>query len=607
MIFIEKDLTYMYEEQRFLADEITKFRFSGQPDEAIAICRQAMLQFPENSFFPKLEGDICRQYKKFPQAAQAYLKMLLLLRSDQFSIFASAYDNLTKSAPKEVMSSFLEDIRELLNSACLSEEFERNLYTLLGSQLAVDKEFLIFAKQAENDINFELIKGKIDIWDATQDIARVEALATIKLNTKRKTNSSRIDALLIQRLEKLKRYDLALALIAKTQKPYQNKLILASMLRICRKKGDYSFAEAELSIDDEFIEKSSFNIQYELVYYFQRKGDDKGLEKTLKLMRSNSATSSIPIARTLYNFYLSLNRFEDAQSIYKHILHLEQNRAPDYEQRNKRRVGITPSRSEEQMESEQAVWQRMKELVSEQEHTRQMIALRDLLKGFSHELGQPITNVRYAVQLYQKKMQKNLDTPEALQDLLSNILLQTNRIGLLLSRFSPIVSPKNESEEFSVRGCAERVLADLETRLRGQNITCEIEGPPDFILSGDQVQFSQVFYNLILNAMQAIGKDGHITVSISVSNDNGLTIVFADDGPGIPEENFQKIFEPFFSTKDPTSGNGGEGLGLYIVWNILKMFGGRIQLDRSYRSGTKFLIQIQQKKEGHRNESGTDY
>jgi C4-dicarboxylate-specific signal transduction histidine kinase len=78
---------------------------------------------------------------------------------------------------------------------------------------------------------------------------------------------------------------------------------------------------------------------------------------------------------------------------------------------------------------------------------------------------------------------------------------------------------------------------------------------------------------------------------------NMIAITFADDGPGIPKENFQKIFEPFFSTKDPTSGNGGEGLGLYIVWNILKIFNGTIQIDKDYRLGTKFMIQIQQKKE----------
>lgn len=251
------------------------------------------------------------------------------------------------------------------------------------------------------------------------------------------------------------------------------------------------------------------------------------------------------------------------------------------------------------MESEQAVWQRMKELVSEQEHTRQMIALRDLLKGFSHELGQPITNVRYAVQLYQKKMQKNLDTRHALQVLLSDILLQTNRIGMLLSRFSPIVSPKNESGKFSVRECAEKVFTDLETRLLSQNITHRIIGASALVLTGDQIQFSQVFYNLILNAMQAIEKNGHIDINISVSEYHVLTIIFADNGPGIPEQNFQKIFEPFFSTKDPTSGNGGEGLGLYIVWNILKMFNGTIQIDKNFRSGTKFIIQIQQEKEAH--------
>ena len=588
----------MYEEQRLLANTITKLRFSDQPDEAIALCYQGMSQFPANSFFPKLQGDICRQYERFPQAAQAYLKMLSLLRPDQFSIFATAYRNLEKSAPAEVMYSFLNDIRELLNNTCLPEELDKNLHTFLGSQLVIDDNFLIFFKQANDDNNINFIRNEIEKWEAAQDTSKIEALATLKLNTEGNTNSRKIDAFLIQRLEKLRKYELALSMIAKTQKPYQNKFILAAMLRICRKKGDYSFVEKELRIDDDFIEQSSFNLQYELVYYFQTKDDEGELEKTLRQMRS-SAARRIPIGRTLYNFYLSLNRFEDAQSIYTHIQQLEQSQATEWEQRKKRRANSALSRSEEQMESEQAVWQRMKELVSEQEHNRQMIALRDLLKGFSHELGQPITNVRYAVQLYQKKMQKNLDTRHALQVLLSDILLQTNRIGMLLSRFSPIVSPKNESGKFSVKECAEKVFTDLETRLQSQNITHQIIGASDHVLAGDQIQFSQVFYNLILNAMQAIEKNGHIDINISVSEYHVLTIIFADNGPGIPEQNFQKIFEPFFSTKDPTSGNGGEGLGLYIVWNILKMFNGTIQIDKSFRSGTKFIIQIQQAKEEH--------
>lgn len=312
-------------------------------------------------------------------------------------------------------------------------------------------------------------------------------------------------------------------------------------------------------------------------------------------MRDTSATSSIPIARTLYNFYLSLNKFEEARSIYEHIRNLEQNQKYEYGQHKKHG---TKSRSEVQLESEQFVWQRMKDLVSDQEHNRQMIALRDLLKGFSHELGQPITNIRYAIQLHQRKIKRGKDASEDLETLLSDILVQTDRLGVLLARFSPVVSPKNEAGTFSVRDCVSRVFGDLETRLHGQNITYRIDGSPEISLQGDQVQFSQVFYNLVLNSMQAVEKDGHIDIGISAPAHNMVTIEFADNGPGIPEEYYQKIFEPFFSTKDPTSGNGGEGLGLYIVWNILKMFNGTIQIDKNFRRGTRFLIQIQQTKGG---------
>lgn len=57
------------------------------------------------------------------------------------------------------------------------------------------------------------------------------------------------------------------------------------------------------------------------------------------------------------------------------------------------------------------------------------------------------------------------------------------------------------------------------------------------------------------------------------------------------------MFEPFFSTKDPTAGNGGEGLGLFIVWNILKMFNGTIHIDSQCTNGAKFIIKLPLPKE----------
>ena len=350
------------------------------------------------------------------------------------------------------------------------------------------------------------------------------------------------------------------------------------------------------TIDSQFISHADFNIQYELVYYFQSKNDEMSLVKTLGFMR-NSAERSIPIARTLYNFYLTFNKFDEAQEVYNHIQTLLKTT-----QRHVQKSG----RDEEQEESEQGVWKRLKGLVSEQEHNRQMIALRDLMKGFSHELGQPITNIRYAIQLQQMKINRNLSTQEDISKLFNDILDQTNRIGRLLDRFRPIVSSKSQLQEFDIKSCIVKVFADLDSRLQVCHITYAVKGPEGVMIWGDPIQFSQVFYNLILNSMQAISIDGTIEVKIIRHGSREVNVLFKDNGPGIPVENARKIFEPFYSTKDPTAGNGGEGLGLFIVWNILKMFDATIDVDQNFHNGAKFKIKIPIKKECDNNESSID-
>ena len=315
------------------------------------------------------------------------------------------------------------------------------------------------------------------------------------------------------------------------------------------------------------------------MYYYQKTQEPEKLSLVLKKM-NQSATRSIPIAQTLYNFYLSLNMFDEAQAVYERIPKMKSKRQRDF------------GRSIEQKESDHVVWQKLKDLVSEQEHNRQMIALRDLLKGFSHELGQPITNIRYEVQLLQMKLDIRTVEKEELYSVIDNILNQTTRIGTLLSRFGPIVSQKNLYEDFCVVDCIKGVFDDLQTRLRQQDIQYSVKGSDNISLYGDRLQFTQVFYNLILNSMQAMQKSGKIDVTVKKDGSGKISISFMDDGPGIPKENQKKIFEPFFSTKDPTSGNGGEGLGLFIVWNVLKIFNGIIYVDSHYKNGAKFNILI---------------
>ena len=122
-----------------------------------------------------------------------------------------------------------------------------------------------------------------------------------------------------------------------------------------------------------------------------------------------------------------------------------------------------------------------------------MLAIRDLLKGFSHELGQPITNIRYKIQLQQLRIKRGLGTIDEIQDLFVTILAQTERIGYMLDRFRPIVSSKSVQETFCINDCVKQVFVDLSDRLSQSNITYSFQEKTQVSLFGDRIQFSQVF------------------------------------------------------------------------------------------------------------------
>ena len=125
-----------------------------------------------------------------------------------------------------------------------------------------------------------------------------------------------------------------------------------------------------------------------------------------------------------------------------------------------------------------------------------------------------------------------------------------------------------------------------------------IEGHSSAILFGDPLKFHQIFYNLIINAIHSVresGADGELTCLVE-KKPNKIIIKFSDNGKGIPDSLANKIFEPFFSTKQekvsPTKDDGGEGLGLYIVWNIVKMFNGTIHVNKNYQNGAQFILEF---------------
>ncbi|MEZ4546682.1 MAG: ATP-binding protein [Thermodesulfobacteriota bacterium] len=105
-------------------------------------------------------------------------------------------------------------------------------------------------------------------------------------------------------------------------------------------------------------------------------------------------------------------------------------------------------------------------------------------------------------------------------------------------------------------------------------------------IEADPGQLSQVIINLILNARDALGGEGEITISTS---DGGgeVTVTVSDNGPGIGPDIRDKIFDPFFTTKDP---GHGTGLGLSVSARIVEAFGGRIEVISEPGNGAAFSL-----------------
>lgn len=571
------------------SNQIKDLRFDDRLDEAMILCEKAITEFPNNTFFYKIMGDMLFEKNDIKNAALSYLKFLRLIEDNEYLLrnFARFYTRFIKKANSDDKQWYNRLIRQAIQNGEVSENITA---TIVDTEFA-NEDVRTFIHLCKNNKNESQV---LQILKDDNDHIYLSAVLTDKINNEINDNCNMIDQYLVSVAEKTGDkilISLAIELSKRMIQHYgaKNPTLIRTLFRLCRKRDDYTVVESLIDINSNFVAKSDFNIQYELVYYFESKNNQDLLLLTLKRMK-NSAEGSIPIARTLYNFYLRFGLLEEAKDMSEHISQLI----------DTQRENSNPSRIEEQIESEKGVWTKIRELVTDQEHNRQMLALRDLLKGFSHELGQPVTNIRYSIQLYQMEIEKGEKSENSINEIFSSILKQTDRIHALLSRFRPIVSSKSTIVTFNAFDRVEEVFSNLSERLEKSNIEYVCDGDRSFDITGDPIQFDQIFYNLIHNSMQAIITDpeadieekGMIKVFFKRKNNN-LTIAVCDNGPGILVADRKKIFEPFFTTKESSDkGEGGEGLGLFIVWNVLKMFNGTIRLDDRYTNGAKFIIEL---------------
>jgi two-component system NtrC family sensor kinase len=144
-------------------------------------------------------------------------------------------------------------------------------------------------------------------------------------------------------------------------------------------------------------------------------------------------------------------------------------------------------------------------------------------------------------------------------------------------------------ENVNIKETVNQTIDLLGNYARINNITIKTDLPDGLpTIAGDEAQLQQVFFNLISNAIDAIGTDGLIQIVCRIEDPN-IIVQIADDGPGMSEGVQKNIFEPFFTTKEASKGTG---LGLWVSYNIMEKMGGSVSLESQEQKGTTVTIKI---------------
>ncbi|OGW82348.1 MAG: hypothetical protein A3G33_11635 [Omnitrophica bacterium RIFCSPLOWO2_12_FULL_44_17] len=233
--------------------------------------------------------------------------------------------------------------------------------------------------------------------------------------------------------------------------------------------------------------------------------------------------------------------------------------------------------------------QQLMRLQTELLHTAQRSAIERLATGLAHEIHNPLTIISGKAQiLLLKRDQKAYDTQ--VEDVLKTIVKQTKRAAditrklLMFSESQQSVKSLLDLEEIINDTIA---LLSYQVSLDRIQVLKRIESPiPKFY--GNIGELREAFLNLFLNAVQAIGQEGSIQVGLRYrERERLIELSIRDSGPGILKENLNKVFHPFFTTREEST-----GLGLFVTQQIIHGYKGKIIVQSEEGKGTSFTVEL---------------
>lgn len=220
-----------------------------------------------------------------------------------------------------------------------------------------------------------------------------------------------------------------------------------------------------------------------------------------------------------------------------------------------------------------------------------LAALGELMAGVAHEVRNPLTSIKGFVQYL-----ADSDSEEERREYTPIIIREVDRVNRIIEELLYFARPNQASITIvDVNNLLEQTLVLVKNKTVRNLVEFHLDLASDLPhVEMDAEQFKQVFLNLVINAIQAMPKQGIITIRTAWNQAaSRVCISFADTGVGIAEQDAIKIFDPFYTTKET-----GTGLGLPVVHRIITAHGGQIKVDSTVGQGTMITVTVPLRQRG---------
>lgn len=222
------------------------------------------------------------------------------------------------------------------------------------------------------------------------------------------------------------------------------------------------------------------------------------------------------------------------------------------------------------------------QMEAEVQRIRQLAAVGQLASTIAHELRNPLSSIRASAQHLRSEFPNNPELCEFLDIIIDEVDALNTRTTEFL-RFARPVAP--EFQKVDLSELIQNTVQFMHSYMEEQAVRVETEVAVPFPITADPTQLKEALRNLIINAVQAMPGGGVLTIRAQPEPGEMVSISVRDTGVGIPPENLQRIFMPFFTTKAK-----GSGLGLANVQKIVESHGGTVSVESQVDAGTEFRL-----------------